>query len=130
MRFFSSCAAGGQHRHRRGLWHRVWGERLPPAAPVVRPASALRLYVCVGKHCPGGRAVLDALRAAAAESGIVVEPCGCLDLCEQGPVAIALPADARPPRRGQPGVVPLARYCQLTPEEAPRIIAALQQRQN
>lgn len=123
MRFFSSCAAGGRHHHRRGLWHRVWN-RLTPAP------AALRLYACVGKHCPGGRAVLDALRAAAADSGIVVEPCGCLDLCEQGPVAIALPGDAPPPRRDRPAVAPLARYCQLTPEDAPRIIAALQQRQN
>jgi len=125
MRFFSSCAAGGRHRHRRGLWHRVWNRLPPPPAP-----AALRLYACVGKHCPGGRAALEALRAAAVESGIVVEPCGCLKLCEQGPVVVALPADAPPPRRDQPGAPPVARYVQVTPDDAPRIIAALQQRQN
>jgi len=124
------------HRHRRGLrqlLHRGWDwltEPHPTPRPTAAAAPVLRLYVCVGKHCPGGRMVLDSLRAAAVDSGIPVDPCGCLDLCAQGPVVIALPADAKPPRRDQPAPAPLARYVQVTPDDAPGIIAALRSRQD
>jgi (2Fe-2S) ferredoxin len=96
------------------------------AALPEQAAGPVRLYACVGKHCPDGRRVLDALRVAAADSGVAVAPCGCLDLCEQGPVVIALPAEAPPPRRGQPGPAPLATHLRVSPADAARIVATLE----
>jgi (2Fe-2S) ferredoxin len=144
MRFLSqSRPAGGRHRHqgghRRGRHHSLHpgcdqpscgrSEAAPAPLSAADLATAETLYVCVGKHCPEGRAVFDALRQESGDSGIAVEPCGCLDLCEQGPVAIALPGGVRPPRKGETGAAPLATFFTVTPADAPRIIAALPGRQ-
>ncbi|MFD2235740.1 hypothetical protein [Phaeospirillum tilakii] len=126
MRLFARLrAAGGRHRH--GFHHHRHGGgcglgKAVAASPEQRPGP-VRLYACVGKHCPDGRRVLDALRVAAAESGVAVAPCGCLDLCEQGPVVIALPAEAPPPRRGATGPAPLATHLRVSPADAARIVA-------
>ena len=128
MRLFARLrAAGGRHRHGFHPHRHGGGCGLAPSPATARPepqAGPVRLYACVGKHCPDGRRVLDALRVAAAESGVAVAPCGCLDLCEQGPVVIALPAEAPPPRRGQPGPAPLATHLRVSPADAARIVAA------
>jgi len=138
MRFFSHLRpGGGRHRHQHCHGHphsllRGWdglgrdrGETAPTPLSPATTEAAETLFVCVGKHCPNGRAVFDALRREAGESKIPVQPCGCLGLCEQGPVAILLPTGSKPPRKGETGTPPLATFFTVTPADAPRIIATM-----
>jgi|GEM_PF-2807814 len=143
-----------QHRRERGLFGlgRARDETMVPAdaAPAPVPtdqpdsvshpetgtAQAVRLFACVGKDCRqehDARAVLDALRQQVASietAGLVmdVQPCGCVDLCEQGPVVVACTGPAaqaaHPPvgNNATGSARPLATFVQVTPDKAGSII--------
>jgi (2Fe-2S) ferredoxin len=150
----------GRHRNQRGGWlhalfHRSRRSRheIPPDADTAPDALSLpppeetsvsspvavRLFACVGKHCrsgQNGRALIDALRAAADQAGpdagpIAVTPCGCLDRCEEGPVVVAYRGKAAQASRPPQGALaeflnrPFATFTRVTPETAGRIIATV-----
>jgi len=90
----------------------------------------------VGKDCRrthDAGAVLDALRRtlATVDTGDVpvdVQPCGCLNICEQGPVVVAYGGAAAEAPRPPNGLSeagenpPLATFTHVTPDKAGEII--------
>lgn len=142
---------GGPHfRHRRSRFGR-WGHAqqdgvIEPAIEAVATLEAeatpspddlpVRLFTCVGKGCAHGaegKALLAALNEAVAAHPtpgvrIDVRACGCLDVCEQGPVVVAYQGNAakaaRPPKGALAGLhnQPVDRFGQVSPDDAGRIV--------
>jgi len=109
----------------------------PESATASSPDDlAVRLFTCVGKDCAHGaegKALLAALTEAVTAHPtpgvrIDVRACGCLDLCEQGPVVVAYQGKAaeatRPPKGALAGALnrPIEQFGQVSAADAQRIV--------
>jgi len=114
-------------------------ENLSPPDASAAAATAetpVRLFTCVGKACAHGaqgKALLAALTEAIAArptAGVRmdVRACGCLDMCEQGPVVVAYKGGAaraaQPPKSALAGLLtrPVDRFGQVSAADAGRIV--------
>lgn len=140
------------HHHHHGHGHgqcrggRPWGrhhsrddqtadEAATQDATAEGPAAATRIFVCAAKSCRhgGGAELAEALRQRIEETGadIDVRACGCLDDCDNGPVAVAhggaAARAARPPKGKMAQWLhrPLARFPRASADQAQAIIDQL-----
>jgi|GEM_PF-4034457 len=128
------------HGHRHGHGHSHEHPALPPEVTETAPDPVapdhIRLFTCVARHCcqgKDGKALLAALRQAAADSGapMDVKACGCLDQCDDGPIILAHRGAAARGQRPPEGTLarlfqrPIGRFTNARPEDAERIIQTL-----